>query len=233
MADEKLTIGELGAYTNNSPNKEGLKKLVGIVNTPGVDAYTKTETDALLDDKQDVLTAGDNISIVENVISATDTTYEAGTGISIVDGVISANGSDWEIVQNITELQGYWSYSGTNPNAGLLKKDLIYIIAKTPSDGNRTLFSLFLPKGLRYRTSNSCKFNTASLPQSTATKFYYYNTIKIESNGLISIVNWYYTINNGVIDFSTINSENDVTYTLSNDISEVTTGTKYYVFVKK
>ena len=42
-----------------------------------------------LDAKQDVLTAGDNVQIVNNVISATDTTYTAGTGISIENGVIS------------------------------------------------------------------------------------------------------------------------------------------------
>ena len=46
--------------------------------------YTKTETDALLDGKQDVLTAGENITISEEsgalVISATDTTYSDFTG---------------------------------------------------------------------------------------------------------------------------------------------------------
>ena len=35
------------------------------------------------------MTAGDNIQIENNVISATDTTYTAGTGISIENGVIS------------------------------------------------------------------------------------------------------------------------------------------------
>lgn len=39
--------------------------------------------------KQNTLTAGTNIQINNNVISATDTTYSAGTGISIIDGVIS------------------------------------------------------------------------------------------------------------------------------------------------
>ena len=43
---------------------------------------------------QSKLTAGDNISITDNVISATDTTYTAGTNITIEDGVISATGSD-------------------------------------------------------------------------------------------------------------------------------------------
>ena len=42
-----------------------------------------------LEGKQDNLTAGENIQIENNVISATDTTYTAGDGISIENGVIS------------------------------------------------------------------------------------------------------------------------------------------------
>lgn len=79
MTEETLKISELGAYTNNSMNKEGLKKLCDKVNNAsgGVE-----------------YTAGDNIQIsAENVISATDTKYTAGTGISISEqNVISANG---------------------------------------------------------------------------------------------------------------------------------------------
>jgi len=51
-----------------------------------VDAYTKSETDALLDEKQDVLTAGDGISIINDVISASGgmstITLDEGTDIS-------------------------------------------------------------------------------------------------------------------------------------------------------
>lgn len=43
--------------------------------------YTKAQTDVLLQDKQDTLTAGDNITIDnDNVISATDTTYSDFVG---------------------------------------------------------------------------------------------------------------------------------------------------------
>lgn len=54
--------------------------------------YTKDQIDDLLDEKQDTLTPGANISIdSNNVISATDTTYTAGTNVSISsDNVISA-----------------------------------------------------------------------------------------------------------------------------------------------
>lgn len=45
--------------------------------------YTKSQTDTLLLGKQDVLTAGSNISISGGTISATDTTYTAGSNITI------------------------------------------------------------------------------------------------------------------------------------------------------
>jgi hypothetical protein len=53
------------------------------------DITKQTDLQNALNDKQDVLTAGDNIQIEDNVISATDTTYTAGEGISIEDNVIS------------------------------------------------------------------------------------------------------------------------------------------------
>ena len=47
------------------------------------------ELENAIDTKQDILTAGENIQIEDNVISATDTTYTAGEGISIENNVIS------------------------------------------------------------------------------------------------------------------------------------------------
>lgn len=56
-----------------------------------IDGNIENQTDLVdaLNSKQDVLTAGDNITIEDNVISATDTTYTAGNGISIENNVIS------------------------------------------------------------------------------------------------------------------------------------------------
>ena len=47
------------------------------------------ELENAIDTKQDILTAGENIQIEDNVISATDTTYTAGEGISIENNVIT------------------------------------------------------------------------------------------------------------------------------------------------
>lgn len=71
--------------------------------------YTASETDALLADKQDKLTAGSNIQISNNVISATDTTYSAGAGINIdANNAISADNQ----LPNL-ELRAY--FNGSNP----------------------------------------------------------------------------------------------------------------------
>lgn len=66
------------------------------------DNYTKTETDALLNKKQDKLTAGDNITITEEsdevIIASTaqgGATYTAGTGIEIDSDEISVSSDVW------------------------------------------------------------------------------------------------------------------------------------------
>lgn len=51
--------------------------------------YTKTETDNFLDAKQNALTAGTNVQIANDVISATDTTYSEATDTDL--GLIKLN----------------------------------------------------------------------------------------------------------------------------------------------
>ena len=45
--------------------------------------YTKSQADTLLNAKQNTLTAGSNVQIVNDTISATDTTYTAGSGLAL------------------------------------------------------------------------------------------------------------------------------------------------------
>lgn len=61
----------------------------------------QTDLQNALNSKQDVLTAGNNIQIENNVISATDTTYTAGQGIDITNGVISntQTSAEWGNIQ--------------------------------------------------------------------------------------------------------------------------------------
>lgn len=97
---------------NTEAGKEDIKIPLSDIFDP-TNYYTKTQVDALLsaitasieeldevtanaindlaDHKQDALTAGANITISGNVISATDTTYQAGSGITISGNTISAD----------------------------------------------------------------------------------------------------------------------------------------------
>lgn len=85
--------------------------------------YTASETDALLDDKQDKLIAGSNIQIASDgkTISATDTTYSAFTGATSVlagaSGLVPAPaaGDDAKFLKG----DGTWdAVSGANYTAG-------------------------------------------------------------------------------------------------------------------
>lgn len=53
--------------------------------------YTKAQADTLLNAKQNTLTAGGNITILGDVISATDTTYTAGNGLDLTGTQFSAD----------------------------------------------------------------------------------------------------------------------------------------------
>lgn len=73
-------------YINNAWEK------IGSTEVDLSNYYNKTEVDGLLNGKQDKLTAGNNITINGNTISANDTTYSAGANIEIVDNTIKAVG---------------------------------------------------------------------------------------------------------------------------------------------
>lgn len=57
-------------------------------------------------EQKDIYTAGDNVSISDGVISATDTTYTAGDNISISGGVISATDTTYTAGDNIAISSG-------------------------------------------------------------------------------------------------------------------------------
>lgn len=65
-----------------------------IENKPDLSVYATTSAMYIaLSNKQDTLTAGTNVQITNNVISATDTTYSAGNGIDITNNVVSVDTS--------------------------------------------------------------------------------------------------------------------------------------------
>lgn len=85
--------------------------------------YTKSQTDILLNAKQDSLTAGTNISISSNTISATDTTYTAGNGLNLsgtefsADTLVLATQNDLSSKQNTLTAGSNISISGDTISA--------------------------------------------------------------------------------------------------------------------
>lgn len=66
------------------------------------DYYDKSETDNLLDNKQNKLNAGSNVQISGNTISATDTKYTAGSNVQINGTTISATDTKYTAGTNVT-----------------------------------------------------------------------------------------------------------------------------------
>ena len=130
MVDEKITIGELGGYTNNISNKEGIKKVVKAINDglePDLSAYQKK------------LTAGNNITITEeDVISATVEQLIAGNGITIDSNKI--NLSDYK-------LYGKINYGDLVEN-GKLKYDIVFVIHSYATATGITDYYIPVPKGI-------------------------------------------------------------------------------------
>lgn len=82
-----------GVYVNSGIADSTANK----ISIQQISAKVQNDMSSTLADKQDKLTAGDNITIDSNIISATDTKYTAGTNITIseqnvISTVVDANG---------------------------------------------------------------------------------------------------------------------------------------------
>ena len=184
MADEVIiTASELGAYTNNISNKEGIKKVVKAINdglSPDLSAYQKK------------LTAGDNITITdEDVISATvPPTLTALSPIEITaNDEINLKGfsapdsnADWE------KYATGWPY--------VLNKDILLVI-------NYDQHSIiYLPKG--YKFSND--YIVCDVYQTRIAKLYFRDIFKNGSsldknNSSCTIRDFSTSETNGVITY--------------------------------
>ena len=98
VSETQTTEIQVGGLTHadlsgrDSPDQHPISAITGLqeaLDTIPTDYVSDAELESALLEKQDVLTAGANVQINGNVISATDTTYTAGTGISIIGNVIS------------------------------------------------------------------------------------------------------------------------------------------------
>ena len=78
-----------------------------LTNKPSINSVTLSGNKSLSDlGIQGTLTAGNNITISEGVISATDTTYSAGTNVQINNGVISATDTTYSAGTNVSISNG-------------------------------------------------------------------------------------------------------------------------------
>lgn len=102
IASEGSITSKLSSHNTNSSAHASLFN-AKLDKTTAENTYaTKTE----LNTKQNILTAGTNITISGSTISAKDTTYTAGDGIDITDGVISNTrvSAEWgNVTGDITE----------------------------------------------------------------------------------------------------------------------------------
>lgn len=121
--DGKVTETEV---YNGETGPQGPQGEPGATGAPGRDGYVQytagnniTIEDNVISASGESYTAGDNITIEDGVISATDTTYTAGTGIDITNNVISATGGDtykqvYFLTTNISALFGPTSLNATD-----------------------------------------------------------------------------------------------------------------------
>lgn len=234
MTDEKITIGELGAYTNNSMNREGLKKLVDKVNNGGSsgDAYTKAETDALLAEKADaddvytkteVDTELSEKADADDVYTKTEVDTEladkqdvltAGSGISIsAENVISATGGSdsWTFIKDAT-YNDLVSLLDIVNNDIIPKKDIIITAGDFWGGGNNIAF--YLCKGAKIKNSEVMLrpiyvLSPTNKLNTTQAKIYIKSgAISFATRG----VSYDFTIDNTSVAInSTVNSWNDMT----------------------
>lgn len=189
------------------------------------DVYNKTETDTKMNAKQDKLTAGTNITIANNTISAKDTTYSTAT--SSTDGLMSkedkqkldslSNYDDITIKEeintkvNISDVVDNLTRTDTDKplsaNQGKLLKDSLNNIGAISQayrgDGNKDTFTVTL-KGYKdgYRLVLVLGFNLLSVV--------HYDSNKVQN---------YLNLGHNKISSATVNNVNgddvNITFNLS------------------
>lgn len=115
--------------------------------------YSKGQMDVFLQGKQDKLTAGNNVQIQNNVISATDTTYTAGDGLDLNGTEFSA---DTTVLATKTDLEGYYTKSEADT---LIEPKLeVEVVDQLPTTGEEAKLYL-TPKAHTEQTASGNPIN--------------------------------------------------------------------------
>jgi len=113
---EKLTAGDNITIVDNVISASGEQSFNynNATNKPRINGVELTENKTTSDLHIEIpeYTAGENVTISNGVISATDTTYTAGENVTIENGVISATDTTYTAGDNITIQNGVISASG-------------------------------------------------------------------------------------------------------------------------
>ncbi len=115
-----ITVGASGVINSIATSVSANSTDTEIPTAKATYTFTKNAVSSLetiVSGKQDKLTAGDNITINNNTISATDTKYTAGTGINISDdNVITATGG---VAGTVTSVNNITPDDGGNVSLGV------------------------------------------------------------------------------------------------------------------
>lgn len=147
--------------------------------------YTKAQADALLNAKQDTLTAGANIQISNNTISATDTTYSNFTG---TDGT-AAGTAGLVPAPATTDAGKFLKADGTWDNAGGGVTELTSADYNWPENNPDGIAIWKLKAGLYYQTANTKIYITTSIASSWSGMYIYVATDDIYANVLCGNIN--------------------------------------------
>lgn len=143
----------------------------------------KTEIEAenillIAEGKQDKLTPGQNIQIIDNVISAVAATYTAGANIQIVNGVISATDTTYSAGNNI-QISGSNVISATNT---------------TYSAGTNVQISasnVISATDTKYTAGTNVQISNANVISATDTKYTAGTGVNISNANVISVKDEY------------------------------------------
>ena len=154
---EKLTAGDNITIDENnviSASGEQSFNYNDASNKPSINGVTLQGNKSTSDLQIPTYTAGDNVTIENNVISARDTTYTAGENVSIVNGVISAQDTIYTAGENITIENDVISASGgggdidvINIGTGTGTTSRTFTLPKTPK-----MVTLFWDEGGQYNS---------------------------------------------------------------------------------
>lgn len=198
---EVINVGGGGGGTSdfndleNRPSYAG-QTMTGNTNIPAVptktsdltndsDYQTGTEVESAISTavagKQDTLTAGDNITIDGDTISATDTTYTAGANVSISDqNVISATDTTYSAGANV-------SISDQNV---ISATDTTYTAGNNVSISDQNVISA---TGTTYTAGNNVTISDQNVISATDTTYTAGNNVSISDQNVISATDTTYS----------------------------------------